>query len=1194
MSKFIGRKFIGGSGGLPDGYRHGDLAGLEEDDHLQYLITTAIRTVDSPTSGITKIGTGTGDVFTLENAGSGAALFIKQTGTTTDADAAVDIDNTGNAGRGLSVFSSTSDPDLPLVQFSVLDPNFDEPALLVTHARPCGQALEIQGDAYISCQLEVGEGIVFNNQSSNPFILGESGIYVKTNDIGVGEFYFVDSTGNERTWTIDTQGGGAGGDGYFPFIEVDELEVTGAAASELENTLGYEASSGSLVRRAYNNFLVGGGNLEIRGLTLRSPIDDVIVPTITFDVYRNATVVNASLENTLLSGGVLASTDNPTTETETFDGTRKDGEILFSTGELDLDDPEFSDGADGYLVFVFKGDHTLDTKTIVVERATQGPVIEGIDFDYPICGFTGSAQTAVKGGDVFPVTVTTSTTHSQAVSVEVKATGAVQSSVFLTEGPLGTWTGNVTASSSQGNGFAAITVEALDVLSNPSTRTSTPPDDDLVFFDNDYPVIESFQEPSDIVYPDGQSCLKFGETADSYMTVSDFTEILYSSPNGRFTINDPTTYEEHKTVTWDQGSSGIEENANILGGLPTTNMRIRARKASNCTTTTRNMQIRLDDTPPRISSIRWTTGCSAGSYDQDEPVLDIGTHNVRFIFNDPLVELPTFAILDGYKGELGTVTGTVPGTTFYTTVTIDEFDTEGCTELVLLTARNCSNKQPLDADPIDGTDEAFCVDTSSPDIVRVEIDVDPSDGYFNDGYDGYNQNNDDINNTDNTEQACEVNFSSAVQSITARDVLTRHGEDVTVTVEMATPIPAPGSFNEETCEFDASPWGGGTVALPKFTNYLFQGTFTTSLGSLRNDDQSQSIGRGSIWHATGNDATVEDAACNDDTATNTDILSANGIDNIGTEISFTSDGTATPSFQVSTDSFRAFMPGRKVRIIDDNTSATVRTIVSTAINGTITVDGGSLVAYTTGQNARAVPLSMTKAEVAAWDSSNGLVAYVDDGAFTQICVCDWANPEAFSQHLTNDQLTQNNPGKVVGTELFRAAFWGSKLSVPNTNGGTEANPTGVANATYVWRSKRMRLTTNPTGVQGTNLRFMVFGFLPDTTYRNVPITSASDWDTNSSRYNLTNNHSQIDIRISVDDPFTAIQPLSLANWYDTTDFRVSPQAGFKFGKSKDLNIVFTAPATDVVDKDIYVEIALHTNASGKAPQVDLLAFAFLA
>ena len=1189
MSKFIGIK--GGAGG-----DHGGLTGLTDDDHPQYLITTAIRSTGSPTSGIIKTDLTTGDVFTLVNAGSGAALFIQQTGDTSGADAAVDIDNTGNSGRGLSVVSDNSAPYAPLVQFSALNSSFDEPVLLITHNEPCGLALEIQGDAYISCQLEVGEGVSVGISSSNPFSLGDAGFYIKESPEGNGEFYFVNELGEERTFTKAFGLGGAAGDGYYPFIEVDQLTVAGASPGTLDNTSG-AATSGALIRNDYNDFQLGPGTIEIKGLTLRSSVDGVLVPEIVFDIIKGATLVDDTLARTSLSGGTLVASNIATVESETFESGRKDGEIQFTTGAIDLTLPAFNDGyADGDYFFIFKADHTLDTKTILIKRATQGPEILSITFTYPTCTFTGMPQTAVRNPQTFTVVVNTSTApgDSLATAVQIDAGDAAQSTVALSEGPAGTWTGVVTARAAQTNGLADLNATATDSLANVSSASTTDTGDPLVVFDNDFPTIESYEESLDIVYPVGQSCLKFGESADAYMSVSDFTEILYSSPTSRFTINDPTNYDLQKTITWDQGSSGVEENPDITGGLPTTNLTIRARKASNCSELTRNMQIRLDDTPPRVSSIRWRRN-DTGSYALTSPTLAAGTHGVRFIFDDPLTVLPVFSVLDGYKGSLGAISGTIPGDTFTATFTItDGYDIDGCSELVLDSAVNCSNKQPLAADPIDGSDEDFCIDTSEPEIVRVEIDVDLTDGYFNDGYDGYNQLNDDINNTDNTEQACLVDFSSGVQSITAADVLTRHDESVVVTVEMANPIPLPGAFNAETCVFDASPWGASaSTPVSRLDNFLFQDTFITALGSTRTDDQAANIGRASIWHATGNDATVTDTALNSDVATNVDVLSANGVDDIGDYISFTENGTATPSFKVATSAFRAFMIGRKVKIVDDDTAATIRTVVASAVDGTITVDGGSLVAYTTAQNARAVPLSATRAEVAAWDTSNGLVAYVNDGAFTQLCVCDWANPEAFSQHLTNDQLTQNNAG-TVGVDLFRAAFWGSKLSVPNTNGGTEDNPTGVANSKYVWRSKKMRLTNNPTGVQGTNIRFMLFGFTAGTGYRNVNITSTSDWDNNANRYNLGNNDSQIDIRISVDEPFAAIQPLSIANWYDVTNFQVSPQAGFKFGNNKDLNIVFTAPATDVIDKDIYVEITLTTNVSGKAPQVDLFAFSFLA
>lgn len=1194
MSKFLGRRFLGGSGGIgSDGYDHGLLTGLGDDDHPFYLILSSIRTDDAPTSGISKTGIGSGDVFTLQNAGTGAALFIRQTGTTTTADAALDIDNTGNTGRGLAVFSDTAAPTLPLAQFSALNSLFSEPVVSITHNDPCGLALQVLGDAYFGCQVEIGDALIIKSQDSNPFTLGKSGIYIK-ND----EFYFVDSSGFERTFTLDTGGGGgfAAGDGYFPFIEVDELTMSGAGSGTLANTVG-TASTGSITRVKYNQFFIGLGEIEIKGMTLRSTVDSVLTPEITYTVIKDATLVSDNGPTTTITGGTVLVEDEPTTESETFiSGSRKDGEIQFTTGAIDLTDPKFTSGPspDGYFFFVFSGDHTADTKTVIVQRSTLGPNIKYIHYTYPTCGFTGTIQSSVRAGQSFDVEICTSTDgYALATSVQVDAGDAVQSTVPLSETSPGSglWTGTVVARTGQGNGFADINATASDVLANTDVASTTTVVDALVLFDNDFPVIESFEEGADLTYPPGQSCLKFGESVDAYMDVSDFTEILYSTPTGRFTIPNSTTYEVQKTLTWDQGSSGIEENQGC-DALTVANYRIRARKQSNCSETTRDIQVRLDDTPPRISSIRWRRD-DVGSYTLTSPTLCDGTHGVRIIFNDCLSVLPTLQLVDSNKGTLSAFSGTIPGDTFTATLTVSGAggDTNGCTEIQLLTAVNCSNKQPLDADPIDGTDEEFCIDVVPPDIIDVQIDIDTSDGYLNDGYDGYNELDDDSDNQDNTEQACEHDFSSGVQSITASDVLTRHGENVYVTVRMTDPIEV-----GDSCSFDASPWGASaSLSVPQLDPFQYQGPFVTNLGSTRNDDQGRAIGRASLFHETGNDATVTEASTCFDTATNVDVLSANGIDNIASEVSFTTDGTVGGTFQVSTDFFRAFMIGRKVRIVDDNSTAVIRTVTDSQIdgsNGTITCTGGDLSAFTTAQNARAVPLGVTDAEVQAWDANNGLIAYVNDGAFTNLTLVDMANPEAFSQHLTNGQLTQNNAG-TVGVDLFRANFWGSKISVPNTGGGTEANPTGAASSKYVWRSKRIRLTTNPTGVQGTNIRFMIFGFSAGTSYRNVNITSTSDWDQAGTRFNLGNNDSQIDVRISVDDPNAAVPPYNIADWYLTTANEVSPQSGFKFGKNKDINITFNAPATDVVFKDIYIEITLTTNVSGKAPQIDMIGLAYL-
>lgn len=1223
----MGPRFISGSGG--DGYNdHGLLAGLSDDDHLQYLITSAIRLADAPTSGINKTGPTSGDVFTLVNAGSGAALYIQQTGTTSDADAAVDIVNTGNVGRGLSVFTETPDPSLPLAQFSALADTFDEPILLITHADPRGLAIDVRGDGYLSGILDGPMALTFTGMGENPIELGNTGIYVES-DV----FYFVDSNGEKHTFSLDEKvkvsindtttdylinklvagpnvtiselfdgsdesimisstvsGAGVASDGYFPFIEVDELEMGGAGSGVVPNTIDEEVAT-SITRIGYNNFAIGDGTLEIKGLTLRSTIDSELAPSITYTVIKDAELIDDDVPNTVLSGGTLIFEDEPTTEVETFiGGNRKDGEIQFTTGAIDFDSSKFTSvdsNPDGYFFFIFAGDHTLDTKTIVVNRLTVGSRILNILFTYPTCSFTGLPQTAVRAGQTFPVTVLTAVDgYASAISVTADAGDAIQSQVALTEGAPGVWTGTVTARTGQPNGFADINATASDIFANSVTNSTTDTGDPLVLFDNDFPVIETFEEGTDLIYPDGQTCLAYGEDVDAYMTASDFTEILYSSPTGRFTIPDPTVYAENKKITWDVGVTGIEENAGC-GALTTSNYRIRVRKGSNCSETTRDLQVRLDDTPPRITSIRWRRN-NSGQYNLTSPTLCNGTHGIRFIFDDCLLEIPEITIRDPNKGVLSVLSGATPGTTFTATLTVDNPpDTNGCTEFVLNTAINCSHKLPFAVDPIDNDDEGFCIDVVPPDIHSVEIDVDLIDGYWNDGYDGYNVMDDDADNQDNTDQACELDFSSGVQRITSNDILTRHGESVYVTVRMNAPIET-----GDTCLFDASPWGASvSLSIPQYDDYLYQGQFATALGSTRNDDQGRAIGRASKFHETGEFATVTDLGECNDTAYNFDVLSANGIDDVASTIPFTTDGTVGAEFDVSTDSFRAFIIGRTIKIEDDNSTATYRTVTD-ANNGTISCDGGSLAGFTVAQNARAVPLSVSDAEIAAWDVNNGLVAYINDGAFTHLTLIDFANPEAFSQHLTNEQLTQNNAG-TVDLDLFRANFWGSKISVPNTGGGSEANPTGALNSKYVWRSKRIRLTTNPTGVQGTNLRFMVFGFSAGTTYRNVNISATSDWDQNANKFNLGNNDSQIEVRICTDDPFASAPPYTKANWYETREFEVSPQAGFKFGKSKDINLVFDPPSTDIIDKDIYIEITLITNGSGKAPQIDMIGMSYL-
>jgi hypothetical protein len=261
MSKFVGRSFTAGA---VDGYDHGLLSGLLDDDHPQYIITSAIRSVVSPTSGITKTGLGAGSVFSLINAGTGAALLIQQTGTTTGA--AVDIVNTGNLGTGLSVLSDTANPTSPLVQFSTSVTTFDEPLLSLVHADLRGLALSVTGDAYVSGQIDGPEAITLTNVSSNPISLGSTGIYIEGTP---GTFFFVDELGNKQTFGANLIEGSniniADVDGYKE-ISVDIQSLAGpgliVVPGPLENTLAVDIDAYQVFYDDSTNVLIFGDDVQ--------------------------------------------------------------------------------------------------------------------------------------------------------------------------------------------------------------------------------------------------------------------------------------------------------------------------------------------------------------------------------------------------------------------------------------------------------------------------------------------------------------------------------------------------------------------------------------------------------------------------------------------------------------------------------------------------------------------------------------------------------------------------------------------------------------------------------------------------------------------------------------------------------------------------------------------------------------------
>jgi hypothetical protein len=256
---------------------------------------------------------------------------------------------------------------------------------------------------------------------------------------------------------------------------------------------------------------------------------------------------------------------------------------------------------------------------------------------------------------------------------------------------------------------------------------------------------------------------------------------------------------------------------------------------------------------------------------------------------------------------------------------------------------------------------------------------------------------------------------------------------------------------------------------------------------------------------------------------------------------------------------------------------------------------------TTVGSATSVPLSargfnpqtsfsLNGAATKVTDTSVGWVPWHNFFAFNAPIFIDFSDPEAVSQHMTNDQLNEN---VITTASVLPAAFKGGMLSVPNTNGGTSDNPTALANTTYRWRSKKIKFGS----FLGLSPAFHVFAFAPGTAYKNVEVTSTSVWDTDLglSPFNqsgLTASAPNIDIRISADATATGPTAPFSTDWFLTTDTNVSSSGiSNKFGKTKDI-LVNWGNGDNIALGEVFLEIDLITNGSGKAPIVSIVGFSY--
>jgi hypothetical protein len=98
-----------------------------------------------------------------------------------------------------------------------------------------------------------------------------------------------------------------------------------------------------------------------------------------------------------------------------------------------------------------------------------------------------------------------------------------------------------------------------------------------------------------ISYPQGQEAIKSPEQASINNTVINFDQILYSSPNNQISIDNNTTLEENKTVTYLNGDYNVENDSGI------NNFKISATRNANGATSESSKVVNIANLPIIIS-----------------------------------------------------------------------------------------------------------------------------------------------------------------------------------------------------------------------------------------------------------------------------------------------------------------------------------------------------------------------------------------------------------------------------------------------------------------------------------------------------------------------------------------------------------------------------------------------------------------
>ena len=237
------------------------------------------------------------------------------------------------------------------------------------------------------------------------------------------------------------------------------------------------------------------------------------------------------------------------------------------------------------------------TAYVTIHRAASGPEITDMSFTG---GYPGS-QTEVKENDEYDVIFTFEPTGTEPVSVTINNTGACKGetiSLASTELDWGTtYTATVTVTINATSttvhslpcvGFATNSLGTNGATVATNEASGTVDGDDLIKCND---VIPQFAFTT-INYPSSQSAFKANEAGSVEVTVTEYSSVVYSSPNSDFVVTTDTTYAQTKPITCTNPGTYNDS---------TDNYRIVAQRAANATSAIYNLVVEVADTAPLLT-----------------------------------------------------------------------------------------------------------------------------------------------------------------------------------------------------------------------------------------------------------------------------------------------------------------------------------------------------------------------------------------------------------------------------------------------------------------------------------------------------------------------------------------------------------------------------------------------------------------